>query len=188
MASKAKATYNLKVSPQHAADAIALLAQYVKERWDLVDQGKLTTAKEAIVMQRTIEVFAKSVGDQVKSPAEVLYNRLRFTTVPSKMEDEGIATIGIEGVGKVHLQDDISVKVEDKVALNDWLTDNGLEDLITETVNAQTLAASMRKRMAENAERVKNMQGVNIDPKDLLAMPPKEVCTITPVVRAVIKQ
>ncbi len=187
MASKPKNAYGLTISPQKAEEAIAVLAQYVLERAKMVEDGKLKTVQEAVRMQGSIDRFKDEVADRVKSPAEALYNRLRFTTVPNLMDDEGIETIGVEGVGRVHLEDDISVKVESKEGLNEWLTANGLEDLIKETVNAQTLAASMRQRIKDNAKRVKEMQGTDIDPSALLPMPPAEVCSIKPLVRAVIK-
>lgn len=188
MASKAKAAYRLKVSPADVEHALTMLAAYVSERVLLVEGNRLTNSQEAIRLQSAINGFTEEIAKRVKNPAEALYNKLRFTTVPAFMEDEGITTIGVEGVGRVHLEDDISIKVENKEALATWLTNNGLEDLIKETVNAQTLAASMRGRMKENAERVKNMKGVDIDPKALLAMPPVTVCEIKPVVRAVIKK
>lgn len=188
MASKAKTAHRLKVSPADVEHALTMLAAYVAERVLLVEENRLSNSQEAIRLQSAIKGFAEDMAKRVKNPAEALYNRLRFITVPTFMENEGIETIGVEGVGRVHLEDDISIKVEDQEALADWLTNNGLEDLIKETVNAQTLAASMRARMKENSERVANMKGVNIDPKDLLAMPPVTVCEIKPVVRAVIKK
>lgn len=188
MASKAKTAHRLKVAPADVERALVVLSAYVAERVLLVEEERLSNAQEAIKLQHAINAFTDEVAKRVKSPAEVLYNRLRFTTVPALMESEGILTIGVEGVGRVHLEDDITIKVEDKEAMAKWLTENNLEDLIKETVNAQTLAASMRARMKENAERVGKMKGVNIDPKDLLPMPPSTVCEIKPVVRAVIKK
>jgi hypothetical protein len=182
-----KSPYGLKITPAKAQEALGTLAEYVTERAGLVESGKLKTAKEAIVMQHAMDIFKGEVQARVKSPLEELYNRLRFTTVPSRMEDEGITNIGIEGVGRTHLEDDIRVAVADSDALRQWLTDNEKEDIITETVNAQTLAAFLRNRMKENAARVGAMKGVNIDPKALLPMPPPEVLVITPVVRSVIK-
>lgn len=188
MASKAKTAHRLKVSPADVEHALTMLATYVGERVLLVEENRLANSQEAIKLQFAINAFTEEVAKRVKNPAEALYNRLRFTTVPTFMENEGIMTIGVEGVGRVHLEDDIAIKVGDKEGLANWLTENNLEDLIKETVNAQTLAASMRSRMKENAERVGKMRGVNIDPKDLLPMPPPTICEIKPVVRAVIKK
>jgi hypothetical protein len=188
VATKAKAAHRLKVSPTDVEHALTTLAAYVAERILLVEENRLANAQEAIKLQNAINGFTDEVAKRVKNPAEALYNRLRFTTVPTFMENDGITTIGVEGVGRVHLEDDISIKVEDKEGLAAWLTENNLEDLIKETVNAQTLAASMRARMRENAERVSKMKGVNIDPKDLLPMPSPTICEIKPVVRAVIKK
>jgi hypothetical protein len=180
--------YGLKVHPRDALEALKLLAQYVEERRKVVEDKKITDVPNAVKMMDTINVFAETVGKLVKSPAELLYNNMRFTVVPELMDAEDITNIGVEGVGKVHLQDDISCKVEDKEKLHDWLTANGLEDLIVEQVNAQTLTASMRQRMKANAEKAKELfgDGDEVDPTLLLAMPPQELVKITPVVRAVI--
>lgn len=188
MVSKAKIAHRLKVSPTDVEHALTTLAAYVSERILLVEEDRLANSQEAIKLQSAINGFTEEVAKRVKNPAEALYNRLRFIVVPTFMENEGIMTIGVEGVGRVHLEDDISIKVEDKEGLAIWLANNGLEDLIKETVNAQTLAASMRQRMKENSARVANMRGVDIDPRDLLAMPPPTICDIKPVVRAVIKK
>jgi hypothetical protein len=180
--------YGLKVHPRQALEALKLLGQYVEERRKVVEDKKITDVPNAVRMMDAINIFAETVGKVVKAPAEQLYNTMRFTVVPELMDAEDIITIGVEGVGKVHLQDDISCKVEDKEKLYDWLTANGMEDLIVEQVNAQTLTASMRARMKENAATAKELfeEGGQIDPTKLLAMPPQELVKITPVVRAVI--
>lgn len=177
--------YGLKVHPRDVIDAIKLLGLYVEERRQVVELKKITDVPNAVKMMDAINIFAETLGKVAKAPAELLYNHMRFTVVPELMDNEGITTIGVEGVGKVHLQDDISCRVEDKEQLYKWLTDNGLEDLITEQVHAGTLTASMRARMRENSEKVALMEG-DVDPTKLLAMPAQEVVKITPVVRAVI--
>lgn len=163
--------FGLAIHPSKATQAILLLQAYVAERVQIVEAGKIADLTDAVKLMAAINDFTETLQELVKAPAEVLYNRLRFTVVPTKADDAGVDTIGVLGVGKMHLQDDIQCKVEDKEALYKWLTDNELEDLITEQVNAQTLTATFRKRIKEN-----------------LPMPAQDIVKVTPVVRAVIKR
>lgn len=165
--------FGLQIHPSKATLAIKLLNEYVMERIKIVEDKKIVDLTDAVKLMDAIHLFTETIGTLVKSPAEILYNTLRFTIVPTLADDAGVETIGVMGVGKMHLQDDISCKVEDKEKLYKWLTDNELEDLITEQVNAQTLAATMRAR-------------IKADPPK--SLPPVEVLKITPVVRAVIKR
>ena len=177
--------YGLKVHPRDMIEALKLLGDYIEERKAVVEAKKITDVPNAVKMMDAIHIFAETVGKVAKSPAEVLYNSMRFTVIPELMDAEDITNIGVEGVGKVNLQDDISCKVEDKEKLAEWLKDNEMEDLIVEQVNAQTLTAALRERMKTNAARVALMEG-EVDESKLLPMPAQEVVKITPVVRAVI--
>ena len=189
MAVKLKNDYGLKVTPEKAAEAMLVLQSYVQERAALVESGRLTGSTPAVKMMAAIQDFNEEVNDRVKAPGEALYNKIRFTTVPKVFDEEDITKIGVDGVGQCRLQDDISCKVLSTDGLHKWLTDNELEDIIKETVNAQTLAAQIRGRMKENAEVVaKAMKAGTTDPETLQKLqkplPPAEVMTITPVVRA----
>lgn len=170
---KAEATY--EITPRMASAAINKLFAYVEERKKAVEKGLITDPMEAIRLQSEIDLFTSEIAARAKTPGEKLYDTLRFTTVPNLMDGDGITTIGVEGVGKVHLQDDVSVKTEDKPALMAWLTENDLEDMITEQVNAQTLAAFVRRRIKEAGEK-----------KQAPVLPGEKIITIKPLVRAVI--
>lgn len=189
MAAKKKTDLGLKILPQDMVKALEVLSAYVAERMALIVAEKIQDVQTGVKLMAAIQDFAEMVGKRAKAPAEALYNILRFTTIPQIMDNDDITTIGVDGVGRCRLQDDISCKVENKDGLNTWLVANQLEDIITETVNAQTLAAQMRARMKANAEKVKEaMEAGMKDPAEiqklLLAMPPAEIVTITPVVRA----
>lgn len=174
----AQVTY--EISPRRAAAAITCLSNYIQERKIAVEKGLITSSVEAIHLMNEIDLFTDDLSIRAKTLAEGLYNTLRFTTVPNNMDGEGVTTMGVEEVGRVHLQDDISVKTEDKPGLFKWLIANELEDLITQQVNAQTLAATLRRRIkAANeakteAERAKH------------SLPDAKIVTVKPIVRAVI--
>jgi hypothetical protein len=181
--------YGLKVTPQDAQEAVDILEEYVKERAELLAKDKIHDAPAAVKFMAAIKDFTDMVQEKVKAPAEILYNTTRFSLVPNVFEATETEKITVPGVGRCHLQDDISCKVANKEGLHLWLTENGLEDIITEQVNAQTLAAHMRARIKENAAIAKDAlkQGLT-DPakiQELMkALPPQTIVEIKPVVRA----
>lgn len=171
-----------EVTPRRAAAAIRCLADYVQERQQAVEKGQLTDSVAAIKLMNEIDLFTSDLAARAKTPAEKLYDALRFTTVPNCMDGEDITSLGVEAVGKVHLQDDVSVKTVDKGALFKWLTDNGLEDMITEQVNAQTLAAFVRNRI-KSAGKAKTAEE-----RAQFLLPDEKIITVKPLVRAVINR
>lgn len=188
-AKPAKIDWGFKVTPEDAAKAIMTLQSYVTERAALIDKGTIKDPTTAVKMMAAIQDFNGEIAKRIKGPGEALYNHIRFTTVPTAFDEHDTTKIGVDGIGTCRLQDDIQVKVADQTALHTWLTANGLEDIIVETVNAQTLAAQLRARIKANADTVaKAMKAGTTDPAELQKlqqeMPPAEIVAITPVVRA----
>lgn len=143
---------SLKVSPEEADRALLVLQSYVEERAALTtDKGKLDLIRAARLM-KTFAEFKDKVADMVKSPAEKAYDSLRFSMIPELMDEDGVTSTTLEGIGRVGVQYDVQVKVLAKDGLQQWLIDNELEDMITSSVNAQTLAAFVRKRLREGKE------------------------------------
>lgn len=147
------------------------LRRYVEKMEELARNEKKTlTPETAMRLMDLAYRFKESVGDLVKSPAEKVFDILRFTVVPEVFGDAGVTNMALENIGRLNLVDDISVSVakENKQEFYQWLTENEFEDLLTQTVNAQTLAAFVRKQMKEKDGK----------------MPPAHLCTIKPVTRA----
>ena len=167
--------YGLKVAPRDVAKALATLAEYVDERAKVITDGKLKDVLAAARLMHALDTFTEEVQKLIKAPAELAYNHIRFTVLPNLMDDDGVTSIGVDGVGRVNLQDDIAVKVLDKDLLRDWLKEQGSEDIIKETVNAQTLAAFIRERMRTAAAE-----------KRLAVLPADTIMTVKPLTRAVI--
>lgn len=163
----------LKVHPDRAHEALEVLATYVAERAELVkEKANFGNAVEAIKMMHALKQLAEALAERVKSPAEEAYNMMRFNHVPSFMEDEEITKISVEDIGRVNVMDDLRLSVKDKKALHDWLVENDLEDMITSSVNAQTLTAFFRGRIKEGKQQ---------NGKDL---PDPKIVEVTPFVRA----
>lgn len=98
----------------------------------------------------------EKISEQIKSPIEKLYDIMRFTVVPEVFADNDTTTLTLEGIGRCNIIDDIAVviagdskeeKEQHKQAFYEWLRQNQLEDIITQTVNAQTLAAFVRRQI-----------------------------------------
>lgn len=99
------------------------------------------------------------------------FDFLRITKIPTVMNDENIDRISVKGVGRVSITADmhVSIKADKKDDFYQWLRDNGRTDLISETVNASTLKASVKKMFKEG----------EIPPEDLLNISPFERASIT---------
>jgi hypothetical protein len=117
---------------------------------------KKLSPMDALRLMDTVFKHKEKVAEHVKSPIEKIYDILRFTVVPEVFADNELTTMTLEGVGRCNIMDDIAVvmlgedkaeKEAHKTAFYQWLIDNELEDLITQTVNAQTLAAFVRRQL-----------------------------------------
>jgi hypothetical protein len=166
---------SFEITPRMASAACSTLAQFVQERQLAVEQRKIGTTVDAVRLMDQLFHLKEEIQERGKSPIEKLYDTMRFTVIPNLMDGEEITNLGVEKIGRVHLQDDVSVKVTDKEGLKTWLVKNDLEDMITESVHAQTLSAFVRRRITEAAEK-----------KKVADLPSDQIITIKPIVRAVI--
>jgi len=92
--------------------------------------------------------------DDVKADSAALqkeWDSLRKKWLPEKMEEMGIESVRIEGVGTVSERTDAycTTPAKNKQALMIWMIENGHEDLISETINASTLKAFMKEQILE---------------------------------------
>lgn len=112
----------------------------------------------------------ESLEDDLKALNKV-YDFLRITKVPAKMDEDGVDRISVAGVGRVSLTADmhVSVKADMKEKFYEWLRDNGRSDLLQETVNPSTLKAAV-KGMYKKGEEI---------PDDLLNVSPFTRASIT---------
>lgn len=120
------------------------------------NKDKKLSPMEALRLMDRVYRHKEKVSEHIKSPIEKIYDILRFTVVPEVFIDNEITTLTLEGIGRCNVMDDISVtmqgeskdeKEEHKQAFYQWLVQNEMEDLITQTVNAQTLAAFIRRQL-----------------------------------------
>jgi len=81
-------------------------------------------------------------------------DNLRLREIPTLMESLEVKNATFEGVGRVQLASDLyaSTREGKKDTAMRWLRDCGYEGMITETYNASSLKALLRRLMVEGAE------------------------------------
>lgn len=95
----------------------------------------------------------KKVGAQLDAMADAKtelqerYDFLRLQALPTRMEDEGLEVLKIDGVGRVSLTSDmwVSIPASMKDDAYKWLRESGHEGLIVPQVNASSLKSMIRK-------------------------------------------
>mgnify|MGYP001065251056 CR=1 FL=1 len=128
------------------AEVQAGVLQFIEEATfdsDFVDAMGL--AKAAKLQASFMDLHAEL--DAVKSHMGKMYDRLRFSVTPKLLDDSGMSSAKVDGVGTIVVEDDIRLKVLDREAEFDWLMEIGSGDLIQETINAGTLKALVRRRI-----------------------------------------
>jgi hypothetical protein len=85
----------------------------------------------------------------VKTRLQKAYDHLRIAVIPELMDEQGIKSANLEGIGRVTLTSDayVNCPADSRQDLQRWLVDNGFDDMIQETVNASTLKAWALKRI-----------------------------------------
>lgn len=91
------------------------------------------------------------------------FDYLRKNIIPLKLEDAGMTSVRLTGVGTLSLHPDAYTQTLDSPALMQWLEEQGLGDLIKDTVNPSTLKSFAKSRI-----------------KDGLPLPPDEIFKFTP--------
>lgn len=81
-------------------------------------------------------------------------DNLRLREIPTLMESLEVKNATFEGVGRVQLASDLyaSTREGKKDTAMQWLRDCGYEGMITETYNASSLKALLRRLMVEGAD------------------------------------
>lgn len=135
-----------KMSPQ---DVIA----WVLSGQHIGDVTKSATLLDAATLLKVLADRLEEIS-KTKSAVQSAYDYVRITLIPGLMDEAGIRTVTFDGIGRVTLTGDahIHVPAAQRLELHDWLTANGYDDLISQTVNASTLKAWAMGRMKQGEE------------------------------------
>lgn len=90
----------------------------------------------------------KALEDAVK-PLKKEYEELTRTIIPQKLEQEGLSTVNIKGLGRITVTQQMSVSVlkDNQALLRKWMRDHGYGELVVETINSSTLKAWLKERI-----------------------------------------
>jgi hypothetical protein len=106
-----------------------------------------------------------------KKELQIQHDRLRLTIIPDKMDEDGMTSINIKGVGRLGVTLDayVTVLAENRGAFYEWLDDNGHGGLIKPYAQPSTVKAFIK-------EQVKNGEEI---PEDLVSCEPFFRATVT---------
>lgn len=105
-------------------------------------------------LARKFKMLREKHEDMKAKAAEVWreVDYLRFEALPEALEEAGLDTALITGVGRISTRVEASVKTNDKDALRAWLIEVGAEGLLTETVNSSSLKAFIMNRIRDGGD------------------------------------
>jgi hypothetical protein len=120
-----------------------------KERYDqLVNVWKAMGLKDlAIEFKRLQDKYNEEKAISAVTYAE--FEILRKQILPQIMDDMGLSTAKVEGVGRIQVGQQVSAKQIDKQGLIDWLEANGHSAIVAETVNSSTLSSFIKAQIAD---------------------------------------
>lgn len=77
------------------------------------------------------------------------FDVLRLKVIPDKMDDEGMSSLNIRGLGRLGLSLDVhaGILAKDRELWYEWLNLNGHEALVKLNVNAQTQKAFIKEQL-----------------------------------------
>jgi hypothetical protein len=92
--------------------------------------------------------------NRAKADLQKRYDKVRLQVIPNKMEDMGVTSMNITGVGRLGVTSDIEISVlaEDRDRVYEWLREQGHGDLVNDYVWPQTLKALVKEQIREGNE------------------------------------
>jgi len=110
--------------------------------------------------------------DSAEETASILrkkYDWMSINYIPVRMETEGVESLKVDGVGRINIRADMWTQTLNTAALQSWLLEHDLEDLIVPSVNGSTFKAFLKEQLKKGNE-----------------IPDDTIVKITPYSRAVI--
>ena len=109
---------------------------------------------EAVIRAMKLLSTDKESAEETLKGINKEYDYLRLSLIPKLFEDRGVSNMTMPEIGRVQLAADIyaSIPADRREEAYQWLDDNGFGDLITNTVNASTLKAFLKRRVVAGEE------------------------------------
>lgn len=117
------------------------------------DEFESMSVPELAATLKELKTRLEEVG-ALKTELQKAYDFLSIDVLPDRMDEEGISTMRINGVGRLQSSSDIrcSCPAKNKIGLQKWLEEHGHGSMISATVNASTLKAFVKEMMKEGKE------------------------------------
>lgn len=108
---------------------------------------------------------------KVQTEYQKEFDHLRLVAIPAAMDEMGVSSMKIDGVGRLTLSTDAYAGIASGKSdeAYGWLQDNGFEDLVTEYVHPSTLKAFLKEQFKAGNEF----------PEELFKFTPYERASIT---------
>ena len=141
-----------------------LLVKSVSSAVESLEMAAESADKMSIDAAVGVLLRARELDDELralKSECGKILKRLKEETIPARFEESGITTITVDGY-RYTKSESIRASMKDKEAAKDWLRNNDLGDLVTETVNSSTLSATARTLLEDGGELPEDVFNVYI--------------------------
>lgn len=98
-----------------------------------------------------------------KTRLQKQYDFLTMDVVPERMEEEGLDSVKVSGVGRLQLSSDIrcSVPSGNKVALKDWLQRHNHGAMVSDSINSSVLKSFVKEQMREGGDYPSHLLNIN---------------------------
>jgi len=143
------------------ADLVASLTDFTKAVQETEGQGVVEFTR-AFVALRAV----KDNIEEALKPFDKFYLEVKDQKLPQAFDAAGVPSVNLEEGFRVTVAHNVraSIKKDMKDKAFDWLRENGLGDIITDTVNSSTLSALARSMGEENKELDAELFSVAIMP------------------------
>jgi hypothetical protein len=120
----------------------------------------IETYLEGFKSQTSAEVAAayvaiKTLNDTYNETGKIIskvVDEIKHVILPECFEREGLSSFTTKSGYRVTVSSTVRATIADKVGGYEWLRENGLGDIITETVNASTMGAVAKGMLEEGKE------------------------------------
>lgn len=135
------------------------------------DHARTKGIVELAQVMDKVQILTENI-DRSKKELQKFYDWMRMSIVPDKMDEAGVESMQVTGVGRLYLTASLnaSIKAGAKESAYQYLQDHGHGDIIGTTVNASSLKALAKDKIRNN------------DPL------PSDLFNVSPVTRATIQR
>ena len=135
----------------------------------MIDADFFAVKYAGMTLTQTAECMAKLREEHTRQKAETSaiwkeHEYLAKSVLPEMMEEMGVSSLNITGLGRLELRHDASCSIpkENKGAVYDWVESNGYADLIVGTINSSTFKAQVKKWIKDGEDFP--MELINFNP------------------------